>query len=122
MRVSRASNLCVMVDSLFAVQVQGVFAGEAGVFGVEVVELGVRRSHVRHATPLWADLSCPGRMDHGRQEADADERRKEGKEADCPWAPPLGAPPKRFRLWSLFHVVCRRLPVCRQDQAQGRGG
>lgn len=41
MSVCSKTNLGVMIDPLFAVQIQGVLAREARVFSIKLIELGV---------------------------------------------------------------------------------
>lgn len=49
--------LDIIINALLAIQVKRVLAREACVLGVEVVEPGVRRPHVRHATSFRVNLT-----------------------------------------------------------------
>jgi hypothetical protein len=68
---SRRSYPGIIIYSLLSVEIEGVFAGEAGVFCVKVVQPRVGRAHVRHATAFRVNLSCDERVEYQGKQANA---------------------------------------------------
>lgn len=57
----------VLVDAALAIEVQRVFAGKAGVFGVEVIEPVEDGAHVGHFAALGVKLTHREGLHHQKQ-------------------------------------------------------
>ena len=68
------------IDAAFSVQVQGVLAGKAGVFGVKVVEFGVCGGHHGHLASFGVQLAREKGLSDGREEGESEGGGEEGQE------------------------------------------
>lgn len=54
--IGRVAYLGIVINALFPVQIERVFAGKSRVLSIEVIELGIGRHHVGHAAAFGVEL------------------------------------------------------------------
>lgn len=102
----------VLVDTALAIEVQRVFTGEAGMFGVEVMKPVEDGAHVGHFAAFGVKLTRRERLHHQEQRGETQQRCDQSVQRAGPGVAQAQRPPG---VVPLHHAV-RRDVLCRRTR------